>query len=137
MKVWALSTSLTPTCSKSWKWAIMQLCAVEFVSFEDVFRVYNCSVSEVCFLHFISHFRYFFHSISKKGCRFKWAWETFNFTLRHKYSAFITILHFTVTIESSIMSTTHILKWNDSLTCSWALLSMNAAFCSFDVIWYT
>ena len=136
--MWALNTSLTPTCSKSWKWAIMHLCAVNFVSFEDVFGAYNCSVSEVCFLHFISHFRYFFHSISKKWCRFKWAWETFNFTLRHKLkqrnSAFITVLHFTVTIESSIMSIAHILRWNDPLTCSWALPSMNAAFCSFDVI---
>jgi hypothetical protein len=47
--------------------------------------------------------------ISKKEC--KWTWETIQHYTKLDNSAFIAVLHFTVTEGSSTMSITHIKQW--------------------------
>jgi hypothetical protein len=54
-----------------------------------------------------------FSKVSKKRHGCKWTRETFNIALGHKFklknSAFIAVLHFTVTVGSSTMTKTHTL----------------------------
>jgi len=70
------------------------------------------------------------NSFVRVDVKFKWIWETIELnwqTLKYRNSTFIVVLHLTVTVVSSIMSITHMLKWvcNGPITCNWALLTLS------------